>query len=395
MKNDCYVGLVIADIHAGAMDSDRLFYELDENFIKYIKSMKIIDFIVIAGDLFDSKLSLNSEHVRNIFAFLKELADLCVKKNIKLRIIKGTESHDNKQLDTLRFLSNSNLDIKIFDKVCDEELFHGCNVLYIPEEYIPSKDDYYGEYLRGNKKYDMIFGHGLMNEVSFAAKMQESEVTMSKAPIFKSGELINICKGPIFFGHIHKPQVIKDRIFYTGSFSRWCFGEEEPKGFRSVVYTPETGNFKTEFIENKDAKTYDTIIIDYKSSFYKDDDNKRLDYIIGLVTNSTSHKLRLIFNIPEDYPDPTLLSNMITETFMNYRDVKVIINNNSKEELKKREMESKIRNLMDKYGFIFEKGVSVDEKLSKFIKVKYNRDINVEKMRKYLYEIINGPIIKG
>ena len=139
MKNDCYVGLVIADIHAGAMESDRLFYELDENFIKYIKSMKLIDFIVIAGDLFDSKLSLNSEHVRSIFAFLKELADLCVKKNIKLRIIKGTESHDNKQLDTLRFLTHSNLDIKIFDKVCDEELFPGCNVLYIPEEYVPSK----------------------------------------------------------------------------------------------------------------------------------------------------------------------------------------------------------------------------------------------------------------
>mgnify|MGYP003290245883 CR=1 FL=1 len=241
----------------------------------------------------------------------------------------------------------------------------------------------------------MIFGHGLMNEVSFAAKLQESEVTMSKAPIFRSEELLDICKGPIFFGHIHKPQIIKDRIFYTGSFSRWCFGEEEPKGFRSVVYTPATGNFKTEFIENKDAKTYDTLIIDYKSSFYKDDDNKRLDYIINLVTKSKSHKLRLIFNIPEDYPDPTLLSNMITETFMNYRDVKVIINNNSKEELKKREMETKIKNLMDKYGFIFEKGVSVDEKLSKFIKVKYNRDINVEKMRKYLYEIINGPIIKG
>lgn len=394
MAKDCYVGLVIADIHAGAMESDRLFTELNEEFIKYVKSMKLIDFIVIAGDLFDTKLSLNSDHVRGIFGFLKELADLCVKKNIKLRIIKGTESHDNKQLDVLRFLANSNLDVKIFDKVCDEELFPGMKVLYIPEEYISSKDEYYENYLRGDKTYDMVFGHGLMNEVAFVAKMQESEVTMNRAPIFKSEELLDVCRGPIFFGHIHKPQIIKDRIFYVGSFSRWCFGEEEPKGFRSVVYTPDTGKFKSEFIENKLSKKYDTIVIDYKSSFYKDDDNKRMDYIISLVTNSKSDKLRLIFNIPADYPEPKLLVDMINETFMNYRDVKVVINNGSKEELKKKEMETKIKGLLDKYGFIFEKGMNVDEKISKFIKIKYNRDIDVAKMRKYLYEVINGPILK-
>lgn len=394
MAKDCYVGLVIADIHAGAMESDRLFHELDEEFIKYVKSMKLIDFIVIAGDLFDTKLSLNSEHVRGIFAFLKELADVCVKKNIKLRIIKGTESHDNKQLDVLKFLSNSNLDIKIFDKVCDEELFPGMNVLYIPEEYIPSKDEYYETYLRSGKEYDMVFGHGLMNEVAFVAKMQESEITMNRAPIFKSEELLNVCKGPIFFGHIHKPQVIKDRIFYTGSFSRWCFGEEEAKGFRSVVYTPETGKFKTEFIENKLAKTYNTMVIDYRSSFYKDDDGKRMNYILSLVNNSKSDKLRIIFNIPEDYPEPRLLIDMINETFMNYRDVKVVINNGSKEAMKKKEMNDKIKGLMDQYGFIFEKGVSVDEKISKFIKIKYNKDIDVAKMRKYLYEVINGTVLK-
>ena len=85
---------------------------------------------------------------------------------------------------------------------------------------------------------------------------------------------------------------------------------------------------------------------------------------------------------------------MINETFMNYRDVKVVINNGSKEAMKKKEMNDKIKGLMDQYGFIFEKGVSVDEKISKFIKIKYNKDIDVAKMRKYLYEVINGTVLK-
>ncbi len=57
-------------------------------------------------------------------------------------------------------LSNeSKADISVIYKVSTEELFDNFNVLYLPEEYIDSYDDYYGEYFIPNK-YDMIFGHG-------------------------------------------------------------------------------------------------------------------------------------------------------------------------------------------------------------------------------------------
>lgn len=387
MRKDSYILSVISDIHTGAVPPEQLSFELEESYLKYLRSLKILDAVVITGDLFDNKLSLNSEATRHIFVFLKKLIEICIKHNAKLRIIKGTEFHDNKQLDVLKFLSNSNVDLKIFETVNSEELFEDVNVLYVPEEYVPSTAEYYKPYL--DKKYDMIFGHGMINEVSFTAAKQESEITMAKAPIFKSDTLLDACTGPIFFGHIHKPQCIKDRFFYVGSFSRWSFGEEEDKGSLMVIYTPETSNFKVEFIKNKHARTFNTMVIDYNSSFYKDDENQQINYVLALVKSVEVDKLRIIFNIPEDYPNPTLLSNLLTDVFSKYKDIKIIINNNNKEARQKRETEEKVKALMNRYSFIFNKGLGTDEKISRFIQIRYNKDISVEKIRKYLYNKIN------
>lgn len=379
-----YIGAIIADIHFGAMSATSLFNELDKGFIKYINKLKTLDYVVIAGDLFDTKLSLNSDHVKYLFLFFKKLIEICSKKNTKLRILKGTASHDNNQLDILRYFSNSDVDFKIIEKVSEEELFPDVNVLYIPEEYMTDKKDYYKDFF--NNKYDMVFGHGLFAEVAFVAKNQESEITMSKAPVFKSSTIIDITKGPIFFGHIHKSQCIKDKIYYVGSYSRWVYGEEEPKGFMMCYYTPETTYSYVYFIENKDAPLYNTMVIDYNNNFFKEgDQTKQLDYVLNIVKSLNSERLRLIFNIPEDYENPTLLSNMINDMFLKYKNIKVVINNNSKDKRKKKEMEEKIKTLLTKYDFIFDKGLLIEDKLSKYVKIKYNKDINTETMRDYLY----------
>ena len=387
ISKQSYIGVVISDIHAGAIPAESLYNELNESFIKYIKSLKILDFIVIAGDLFDNKLSLNSEHTKYIFVFLKKLIDICVDKNTKLRIVKGTEFHDNKQLDILKFLYNSNIDLRIIDHVSDEELFPNFNVLYIPEEYMQDKDEFYKPFF--SKSYDMIFGHGLINEVAFVAKLQSSEVTMNKAPIFKSEELLDICNGPIFFGHIHKAQNIKDRIYYTGSFSRWVYGEENPKGFMLVCYTPSTTKYTVEFVENKLAPVYDTMVIDYNSSFYQSEEHKQIEYIVNMVKNMNVDRMRIIFNIPEDYPNPILLTNLINDIFSKHKHIKTIVNNNSKEQQKKRELEEKIQTLLTTYDFIFDKSISPEEKVSRFIKIKTNKNISIDNMRNYLYQKIN------
>ena len=385
---ESYVGVIIADIHFGAQSSEKLYDELNKNFLSYINKMKILDFVIIAGDLFDSKISLNSDHVNMVFRFIKELMCICVKKCAKLRIIKGTESHDNQQLQVLRHMTASNCDFKIINTVEAEDLFENMYVLYVPEEYVKDPNEYYKEYF--NRSYDMVFGHGMFTEVAFAASYQKSEVTMNKAPVFKSKEFINICRGPIFFGHIHKSQCIKHQIYYTGSFSRWSFGEDEPKGFMMVGYTPETSAFKVEFIENKDVNDYVTMAVGDESTLYDGEPADEIHSIVNWVNSNPAYRKRLIFNIPEDYDKSGLLIQMISDVFGKHRDVKVIINNNSKEQKKKNEMDNKIQTMMKTYDFIFDKGINPEDKLSRYVKVKYNRDIPVDKMRSYLYDTING-----
>jgi len=386
MEKSVYVGAILADVHFGAMPADKLYDELDKGFLKYIKSLKLLHYIVIAGDLFDNRLNLNSAHTKYMFMFLKKLMEICMKKNCKLRILKGTLSHDNDQLNVLKFFSNLNIDFKIIETVTEEDLFPDFKVLYIPEEYIDT-EDYYNEYF--NKTYDMIYGHGMFSEVAFVGKTQASEVTMKKAPVFKSDDILNITKSAAFFGHIHKSQCIKDRIYYVGSYSRWVYGEEEPKGFMICAYTPETSKYEVEFIENKNAPIYNTMVIDYNSAFYRDDQNQQMDYIIRMVENLNVDRIRIIFNIPETYENPILLTNLINDIFSKYKHIKVVINNNSKENKKKKEMEDKIKLLLSKYDFIFDKTTPPEEKLTRFIKLKYNKDISIDDMRNYLYQKIN------
>ena len=375
-----YKGVMIADIHFGALPVERLYNEL-EIFLDFIEK-KSLDFIVILGDWFDKKINLNSKDAKYSTVFFERICQICIDNDIKLRIIQGTESHDNSQLEVLEILAkNKPVDFKVFYEVEEEELFPDFNVLYVPEEYINSIDEKYGKYM--NKKYDMIFGHGMIQEVKFAALIQSSETTMKKAPIFKSKMLCDMCYGPIFFGHIHTKDIFNDRLYYVGSYNRWKFGEEEDKGFYYVKYENDTKEFEAKFIINNKAMKYDTIeIYEKESGFYKLNTENQIKYIQNLIQSFEYDFLRLQFYIPQGYENENLLINMINESFGKYKNLKLDFKVNSKIK-SKREVEEKINLLLDKYGFIFDNKIDTYTKINKFILEKYNKDISVEKIKEY------------
>ena len=375
-----YKGVMIADIHFGALPVERLYNEL-EIFLDFIEK-KSLDFIIILGDWFDKKINLNSKDAKYSTVFFERICQICIDNDIKLRIIQGTESHDNSQLEVLEILAkNKPVDFKVFYEVEEEELFPDFNVLYVPEEYINSIDEKYGKYM--NKKYDMIFGHGMIQEVKFAALIQSSETTMKKAPIFKSKMLCDMCYGPIFFGHIHTKDIFNDRLYYVGSYSRWKFGEEEDKGFYYVKYENDTKEFEAKFIVNDKAMKYDTIeIYEKESGFYKLNTENQIKYIQNLIQSFEYDFLRLQFYIPQGYENENLLINMINESFGKYKNLKLDFKVNSKIK-SKREVEEKINLLLDKYGFIFDNKIDTYTKINKFILEKYNKDISVEKIKEY------------
>ena len=143
--------LVVGDIHFGYYPPELLYKEFQ--LIIDIINNNDIDCVIIAGDYYDTKLSMASAHsVYSIKAF-SDLIKTCEELNIKVRQIKGTNSHDpENQLKNLAQIANrSKCDYRLILTVDEEELIPGMNVLYIPEEYMEDSKEYYKEYFE--KKY--------------------------------------------------------------------------------------------------------------------------------------------------------------------------------------------------------------------------------------------------
>lgn len=380
-----YSFLVVGDIHFGYYPPELLYKEFNlilESIDKYKPNC-----VVIAGDYYDNKLSMASAHsVYSIKAF-SNLVKKCEENHIKLRQIKGTNSHDpENQLKNLAQIANGTYcDYKLFLTVAEEELFPGIKVLYIPEEYMDDKDSYYNLYFKNH--YQAVFGHGMFEETNFSSN--DKYKTMRKYPVFNSKEMEELCEGPIVFGHIHTPQKIRNRIQYTGSLVRSRFGEEEAKGIYLASFDTENKETEFTFIENEITTKYDTIEINSDNQVFSMMINEQINYFKKLVDNYKRDYLRIKISLPEDMVNSTMFIDGITVMFNDMKDVTILIQDNSKIKLNK-EIKEKVDLLMDKYNFIFDKSVGYDIKIQEFIKLKTGKVISLERIR----SMISGNSIK-
>lgn len=380
-----YSFLVVGDIHFGYYPPELLYKEFNlilDSIDKYKPNC-----VVIAGDYYDNKLSMASAHsVYSIKAF-SNLVKKCEENHIKLRQIKGTNSHDpENQLKNLAQIANGTYcDYKLFLTVDEEELFPGIKVLYIPEEYMDDKDSYYNLYFKNH--YQAVFGHGMFEETNFSSN--DKYKTMRKYPVFNSKEMEELCEGPIVFGHIHTPQRIRNRIQYTGSLVRSRFGEEEAKGIYLASFDTENKETEFTFIENEITTKYDTIEINSDNQVFSMMINEQINYFKKLVDNYKRDYLRIKISLPEDMVNSTMFIDGITVTFNDMKDVTILIQDNSKIKLNK-EIKEKVDLLMDKYNFIFDKSVGYDIKIQEFIKLKTGKVISLERIR----SMISGNAIK-
>ena len=380
-----YSFLVVGDIHFGYYPPELLYKEFNlilDSIDKYKPNC-----VVIAGDYYDNRLSMASAHsVYSIKAF-SNLLKKCEEYNIKLRQIKGTNSHDpENQLKNLAQIANSSIcDYKLFLTVDEEELFPGIKVLYIPEEYMDDKDSYYSLYFKNH--YQGIFGHGMFEETNFSSNNKFK--SMRKYPIFNSKEMEEICEGPIVFGHIHTPQRIRNRIQYTGSLVRSRFGEEEAKGIYLTTFDTETKETEFLFIENEITMRYDTIEIKSDNQVFSMMINEQISYFKKLIETYKKDYLRIKINLPEDMENSTMFIDGINVTFNDMKDVTFLIQDNSKIKLNK-DIKEKVDLLMDKYNFIFDKSVDYDVKIQEFIKLKTGKNISLDRIR----SMISGNSIR-
>lgn len=292
----------IADIHIGKRNDIKNYFENELINIINIINEKRPDLIVICGDLFDKRILMNSQFAQYANILINSIADYANTYNKKFYLLKGTLSHDFNQLNSYVYLTNSN--IKIINTVTEEYL-DNMNILFIPEEYEDSKEDYYKDTVfNSDKKYDFVFGHGMFNFAGGYA----TESGKNNHIVFTVEDFSNNVYGSVIFGHIHIRMKNKN-CQYVGSYSRYNFGEEGPKGSLFIEYDEFNKNItKEEFIENTNAPKYDTInatMLGEETVFedikkYIKSDNDRLRIIIDSDISETKFQNLKAISIEND-----------------------------------------------------------------------------------------------
>lgn len=371
--------LLMADIHIGSIKDINYAYDTLTDIIDEEINFKKTDLVVILGDYFDRLFKVNEEYVSLAINVMSYLIRSCSKTKTKIRVIYGTESHEMNQYKLFNYhITSSSVDLKIFDTVTEEETIPGTNILYIPEEYMYDKKKHYKKYLYSDKKYDYIFGHGVIvdgmpKNISFdtASKSDEKQV-----PRFKSGEFSDISKVTVF-GHYHCYTNMGNDVYYLGSLFRNAFGEEIDKGYGVIE------DDKFSFIKNEKAYIYKTYKFDSSSDIYNSADNilREIDIIKkeneNLFNGEKEGKIRIVFNAPDNL-DPSFRENLKGVIF-NDKLISTLIKEPVDEILSEISKETD-----NEWDFIIDPSLPLVDKIHQFMVKQYDTDMTIETLSNYL-----------
>ena len=268
-----------ADIHFGALEPKIQYDILMEQMIRPLYDIQF-DAFFINGDIFDHKYMSNSDVVMYALLFVDEVVKLCSKNNATLVLLHGTMSHDADQLKLFYRYINSGVDVRIVEHLQFQDI-KGTKVLCIPEEYGKGRE-YYEQLLYYTQEYDMAVLHGSVKGAVYGAN--EANLDSTREPIFDIN-CFDRCNGPILCGHIHTPMVLQNHIYYSGSPLRWCFGEEEEKGFLVCLYDRISHQYTVDFQPIKSFR-YDTIHLDDMINM---DAKQIIDHIIQIKSNGIDY----------------------------------------------------------------------------------------------------------
>ena len=244
-------GIVLSDIHLG--NSRNKTRDVVNNIITEVSRHTDIDIIIIAGDLYDRILSFGSDEAITSIAFMTWLVDFCKKNDIILRLLEGTPSHDFGQGAVFEEMFGNDKDID-FRYVSDIEVEtiskFNINILYVPDEARKEVEEtmHVIDTTRDGKDIHIAVMHGQFHyQLPFKLESSFDEDRFKFVEYF------------IFIGHVHEFNP-RGKIIPQGSFDRLTHGNDGPKGYVRFRINPNTGG-SYKFIENKNAKLFDTIII--------------------------------------------------------------------------------------------------------------------------------------
>lgn len=250
---------VFSDVHLGHRKTPT---------VEIIRALKIavpdktetsdLDMIFIPGDFFDRFLNLPNDDVFEIHSYIGWLLRMCKRRDIVLRVLEGTPSHDWRQsrlVESINENAGIDADAKHVPELSIEYIERfGINILYIPDEWSSDNDDTYQQVVKqlsehGLAQVDFTLMHGCF-PYQLPAHVQ--------VPTHDPDRYADITKHYVLCGHVHKPSRYRN-IIVPGSFDRLAHNEEEAKGHWRLEVTQNGEADQITFVENEGAKLYRTL----------------------------------------------------------------------------------------------------------------------------------------
>ena len=367
--------LAIADIHWGAMDPDEMYNNL-QYFLDFIRMKGDIDLVVICGDYFDYRLTLNSKAALKALRWFDELYNTCKDNGVKkLRAIKGTKEHDNDQWEAIHPRETGEFFKKFY--ICtSEETLPDLHCIYCPDETVNLKE-YEELYLKEMMSHhDIGFFHG--NFDTQLPKMvidQNLEANIPSIIYFKD-HWSKVIEGPLVSGHWHVFTDL-DPLIYIGSYDRWAFGEEEDKGFLYIQYDTNSHSYYWKHIENPFARKYNTIIIDNTLCVTPDDFANLTQDIQDLKKSDPEMKIRVVYQITSENDESLVNFNEFRNLISSIKNVKVDVKDFVKKRNKEKQKE-KVAISSGKYSYILDHPLEIKSNIHEYLLREKNIDIPLE-----------------
>lgn len=258
-SNQCEIQIAfISDIHLAhpRTSTHHIIQNLRKAFPDNDQTGKI-DILFFAGDVFDRLMNLPQEEVDEIQEWIADLLKICVKRDVMVRVLEGTPSHDwrqSKQFVNINETLSVKADLRYWDVLGVEvfEKFNGLSVLYVPDEWNADASDTFRQVkellsLHGMDQVDVACMHG-----SF-----DYQLPIESVKNHNSEHYMSIVRHYIGIGHVHIRTERGKKILAQGSFDRLSHGEEAPKGhYRACI--SQAGNYHW-FVENTGARIYRTL----------------------------------------------------------------------------------------------------------------------------------------
>lgn len=273
--------ICISDIHLGhiRVNAELIYNKLVLQLYPHLSECKGL---FIAGDFFDQLINMDSSGAHYATKVVNDLIQLAGKSNFFIRVLRGTFTHDRRQLKLFETIGTyyPNIDLKYFDTISVENIMpDNLKVLYLPDS-LPFKSadtvmEHVRELLKANQlsKVDLVIGHGYFSHV-----LPKMAANLTKI-VYTHDMFDDIVNGYVVFGHVHTHSAYK-KVVYCGSFDRLAHGEEEPKGFLKITKDP---TWKCKFIENLYSMPFVSIKIP--------DNIVELPDILKYITDAASKKM--------------------------------------------------------------------------------------------------------